>query len=218
MQRNCDGNGINAQCPVAVQYDWNGSHNRLALLFHVGDDHVHVTLSFFTWPNVFVNYRNRNMRDMISWRLCSLSSCRSNHSSPTHITGKYHQVCTWGGGRGNRGCNPPPPPFRADFFFFFLLLFFFFSFFPQGLVGGGGGGFGGKLPPPLDPNSFFFGCFFYFFFACQRGWWWTMDTPTLCLENWPKLFEVGKKSVESCPPPISFFRPGAASIMACMQC
>ena len=81
--------------------------------------------------------------------LCSLSSCRRNHSSSTHITGKYHQVRTWGGG-GNREFNPPPPPFRAKIYFFRRGWGFFF------FLGGGGVNSPPPPPPPWIRIAFFF--------------------------------------------------------------
>ena len=44
------------------------------------------------------------------------------------------------------------------------------------------------VDPPLI--SFFFSSSF---FAYQTGMWCTMGTPTLCLENWAKNVDVGKK-------------------------
>ena len=73
-----------------------------------------------------------------------------------------------------------------------------------------GRGLGCSPPPPPPLGSIFFGGWFFWgvtptlFLACQRGWWCTMDTPILlrvCMENWPKIFEEGKKVTESHPPP-----------------
>ena len=58
-------------------------------------------------------------------------------------------------------------------------------------------------------------------------WWCTTDTLTRLLRVWKTLtqnFEEGKKCRSPPPPPpppprpLDLFRPGAASIMACMQC
>ena len=75
-----------------------------------------------------------------------------------------------------------------------------------------GWGVSGVQPPPphpLDPDIFYYFLLLYiFFFACQRGWWCTMDTPTPCMENWPKMLRP--KKWRSPPPPL-----GAASWHAC---